>query len=290
MQVSGTKDVKYILLQSINPGAPNGGSGTQYFVGSFDGKNFKLDPSFEKGIAGGKGIWLDFGRDNYAGVTWSDIPKEDGRRLFMGWMSNWDYAQVVPTEKWRSAMTLPRTLELVKKDHKYQLISKPVETLKKIRKTTMELSPTKVENTYPLPVSNGINLSQCELNFAVSLPLMKAKEFGILLENEVGESYRFGYRKSTKHFFCEREVTKNNDFSPKFAHKREMAARTTLDPIIEFQIFIDRSSIEIFADNGETVLTEIFFPSKPFNQIKLFSKGGDAVFTNFKVYGLKRIW
>lgn len=290
MKVKGTDEVKYVLLQSINPGAPNGGSGTQYFVGDFNGKEFTLDPNFKKSLTKEDGIWLDYGRDNYAGVTWSDIPKDDGRRLFMGWMSNWDYAQVVPSEKWRSAMTLPRSLELVKKGLNYRLLSKPVAELEKNRQSTMGVSPTTVKDKYALPMANGLNPTQCELEFSVSLATSTADEFGLTLLNEKREMYRFGYRKSSKQFFCKRAATKGNLFSPKFAHDQEMALRKDKDPIIEFRIFIDRSSIEVFTDDGEVVLTEIFFPSEPFTEIELFSNGGEAVFTNFKAHGVEKIW
>jgi fructan beta-fructosidase len=88
MKVGNTAQTKWVLLLNINPGGPNGGSGTQYFVGSFDGKSFHLDDTFARAVANEKAVWLDYGRDNYAGVTWSDVPEADGRRLFMGWMSN----------------------------------------------------------------------------------------------------------------------------------------------------------------------------------------------------------
>jgi len=100
-----------------------------HFVGNFDGKNFTLDASFAERLQQDSAVWLDYGRDNYAGVTWSDVPVSDGRRLFMGWMSNWDYAQVVPTENWRSAMTLARNLVLKKTYLGYQLFSEPVKEL-----------------------------------------------------------------------------------------------------------------------------------------------------------------
>ena len=114
------------MLISINPGAPQGGSGTQYLIGEFDGKTFKPDDEIIR--------WIDYGADNYAGVTFSDIPKEDGRRIFIGWMSNWDYAQKVPTFSWRSAMTIPRELLLRKNSTGYFVQSKPVNELKSLLK------------------------------------------------------------------------------------------------------------------------------------------------------------
>lgn len=113
MQVENSEEIKWVLIQSINPGGYNGGSGTQYFVGDFNGKEFKVDASMEN-LPEKHDHWIDYGKDNYAGVTWSNIPQSDGRKLFIGWMSNWLYAQEVPTETWRSAMTLTRELRLKK--------------------------------------------------------------------------------------------------------------------------------------------------------------------------------
>ncbi|MBK5192391.1 MAG: glycoside hydrolase family 32 protein, partial [Flavobacteriaceae bacterium] len=97
MKVENSDEVKWILIQSLNPGGYNGGSGTQYFVGDFDGKKFKLDKSMQD-LGGKHNFWIDYGKDNYAGVTWSNIPDSDGGTLFMGWMSNWLYGQEVPGE------------------------------------------------------------------------------------------------------------------------------------------------------------------------------------------------
>ena len=90
LKVEGKEGIQMGHVVSINPGGPNGGSATQYFIGEFDGHKFRTESSDTK--------WMDYGKDNYAGVTWSDIPEQDGRRLFIGWMSNWQYAQIVPTE------------------------------------------------------------------------------------------------------------------------------------------------------------------------------------------------
>ena len=132
LEVEETGETKWVMLVSLNPGGPNGGSATMYFVGDFDGRSFNLDDSMSDEVSDNQALWLDYGADNYAGVTWSDIPKEDGRRIFIGWMSNWNYAQVVPTEKWRSAMTIPRELTLHKGNSGYRLYSVPVEELKKL--------------------------------------------------------------------------------------------------------------------------------------------------------------
>ena len=110
MVVQGTDEIKWVLLVSINPGGPNGGSATQYFVGDFDGKTFRLIHLLNNDLKDEKSLWIDYGKDNYAGVTWANIPDTDGRKLFFGWMSNWQYAQKVPTETWRSAMTTAKRI------------------------------------------------------------------------------------------------------------------------------------------------------------------------------------
>lgn len=108
LTVTGTSSSKWVMLVSINPGGPNGGSVTQYFTGEFDGHKFIPDDIAAK--------WMDMGTDNYAGVTWSGIPEQDGRKILIGWMSNWNYATVVPSSLWRSAMTIPRELTLYEMD------------------------------------------------------------------------------------------------------------------------------------------------------------------------------
>src|SRR5688572_16694475 len=134
-------NAKWVLFVSINPGGPQGGSATQYFVGEFNGQKFMPQDTVTR--------WIDHGADNYAGVTWSDVPASDGRRLFLGWMSNWQYGQAVPSKTWRSAMTLPREVTLIKKKNAYELKFAPVRELSKIEGNSQRFSgSTKMD--YPL--------------------------------------------------------------------------------------------------------------------------------------------
>ena len=290
MAVEGSDETKWVLLQSLNPGSPNGGSGTQYFVGSFDGKNFTLDKNFEKEVTDGKAVWLDYGRDNYAGVTWSDIPKEDGRRIFIGWMSNWDYAQVVPTEIWRSATTLARTLILKKWKDSYRVYSQPVSELTALRKDTIQLPTAIIATTQDLTNSQIFNPSQSELELEFDLENTKAKRFGIQLSNSKGEVYRMGFDVTQNQFFSDRTQAGQHGFSEKFATKTHIAPRLIDDSILKLQLFIDAAAIEVYADNGATILTEIFFPTEDFNQLSLFAEEGAASLKNGNIYALKRIW
>src|SRR5262245_5241109 len=124
-------DRRWVLIVNVGSGAPAGGSGCQYFVGDFDGRAFTAEAAGGKGK--GAAQWADWGRDFYAAVSWSDVPKDDGRRLWLGWMSNWEYANDVPTSPWRSAMSVPRDLSLRKNDGGWLLVQRPVEELERLR-------------------------------------------------------------------------------------------------------------------------------------------------------------
>ncbi len=169
MDVNGEE--KWVLLVSINPGGPNGGSATQYFVGEFDGN------SFHNENPGTEPLWIDHGKDNYAGVTWSDIPEKDGRRIFMGWMSNWQYANQVPTERWRSAMTLPRELILDREGEGYLLRSIPVNETEKLREAQIKLEPGQIGDRFsdhagPV-IEEGYPLYEIDLVFEYDTPVQE---------------------------------------------------------------------------------------------------------------------
>lgn len=288
MSVEGTEETKWVLLQSINPGSPNGGSGTQYFVGDFDGKNFILDKKFEKDVLDEKAVWLDYGRDNYAGVTWSDVPESDGRRLFMGWMSNWDYAQVVPTDTWRSAMTLPRKLTLKNTSKGYRVFSEPVVELKKLQTGSVKLAAT--DFAEKMDLTGDFNAAQSEMVLEFDLEKTDADRFGVELSNSKGELFRVGFDKKTNQFFSDRTKAGKHDFSKKFAVKEHLAPRLGEGSKIKLHLFFDAASVELFADNGATAITDVFFPNEDFSSAKLFSENGKTSLAKGIIYPLGSIW
>jgi len=270
--VKGRGEKKWVLLQSLNPGGPNGGSGTQYFVGDFNGKNFIIDPEFGESVKRDSTIWLDYGRDNYAGVTWSDIPQSDGRRLFMGWMSNWDYAQNVPTESWRSAMTLARNLVLKRTDLGLTLFSEPIKELGKLRKKTDIIKAEKVSEGLSVNLATDKKIvGEIQLHFSV--PESAKTKVIVELSNSKGEKYQLGYDAATNEFFSDRRTAGKKAFSDRFAAKIHRAPRFSKNPTIELQVFFDVASAELFADKGWSVMTDIFFPNEDFNQLKLITDG-----------------
>jgi fructan beta-fructosidase len=273
LQIGG--EDKWILIVNINPGGPNGGSGTQYFIGNFDGKEFINDNPKESIL------WLDYGPDNYAGVTWSNIPEEDGRRVLIGWMSNWAYAQLTPTAEWRSANTLPRVLKLKKTQSGLRLCATPVKELEKLRVVGSDIKLIAgVENKI-----TGLN----EIHMSVSLSESTAEEFGLIFSNSRGEQLVLGYNRQSNQFYSDRSKSGITGFSPEFA-KINYAPRISQDSILSMHLYLDHPSLEMFADGGLSVMTEVFFPSENFNRVTFFQKNGETVIQNCTIYDLNSIW
>lgn len=263
----------WVQLVSINPGGPNGGSATQYFVGNFDGTTFTPFSNSTK--------WIDYGTDNYAGVTWANT---GDRKIFLGWMSNWQYATVVPTDRWRSAMTIPRELKLLKMGNSYYLASEPVKELNVIE--------NKVISFKNINVKDSFNLSKKVKNlpgqYKISFTSDQIKSFSIELSNNLGEQVLIGYNKENNTYYIDRTKSGKIDFEKNFS-KRFAAPRLSANKKINLTLIIDAASVELFADNGLSVMTAIFFPNKPFN--KTVIKSNDAFSINELDYTeLKSIW
>lgn len=271
MVVQGTDEIKWVLLVSINPGGPNGGSATQYFVGDFDGKQFKVDPSFEKDLndSEARSIWIDYGRDNYAGVTWANIPDTDGRKLFVGWMSNWDYANVVPTEKWRSAMTIPREITLVKYGNQYRLKSLPIRELQNYVSKVISEDVISITDETVIAKSPLVDFTKLDIQF--SLSELKNNIYTFILNNSKGESIEFGLNNKEGFFFIDRSKSGKISFSDKFSKGISKAFLKKDLKNLDVRIILDKTSIELFINDGETVMTEIFFNTQPFDSFSLKS-------------------
>lgn len=276
MPVEGTDEEKWVLIQSLNPGAYNGGSGTQYFVGEFDGKEFVPDDSMAD-LGEDHSYWIDFGKDNYAGVTWSNIPEEDGRHIFIGWMSNWQYANEVPTETWRSANTIPRELKLSKEGDTYRISSEPVEELNQFFSQTYEKDIVEVGEEATV-ITSETDLSTAVINFEISN--LQDQRYEFHLSNEAGDTLTFGYSHEKKEFFLDRSKSGLTDFNENFGDKVSTAPRISNSENLKVEMVLDKMSIELFFDNGQTVMTEIVFPAEPYNT---FSAQGDNSFRVEKV-------
>jgi fructan beta-fructosidase len=263
----------WLLIANINPGGPNGGSATQYFVGDFDGKTFTPFNTKTK--------WLDYGPDEYAGITWNNT---DPRKIFFGWMSNWAYGQVVPTQAWRSAMTLPREINLVHVNDDIYVASKAVSELKNIAGKTQE------SNNIIFNDQLYVNLTfkNFQLPCKIEMSLPEAKSFSLNFSNEKNETLVVGYDDAKKQYYINRENSGETDFEKTFSTVRT-APRITDTKNMNLTIVADVSSVEIFADDGLSVMTAICFPSSPFSQLYLKTSGSLTV-NKLSYTPLRSIW
>jgi fructan beta-fructosidase len=238
----------WVLVVNLNPGGPNGGSATQYFVGTFDGHDFTPYQTTTK--------WLDYGPDEYAGITWSNTGE---RKIFLGWMSNWQYANVVPTKTWRSAMTVPRELRLEKVGEQFLIASKPVEELNAITGQAVSLqngTTSRLEGPAKLVLSAGA-----------------ADNVSITLSNNRGQKVVVGYDKASNNYFIDRTVSGKVSFEKGFA-ARHTGPRFSTKAGMSLTLLIDKASVELFADGGLTVMTEIFFPDEDYTTVTV--QGADS--------------
>ncbi len=262
----------WVLIVNINPGGPNGGSATQYFTGKFDGKTFT---PFEP-----KSKWIDFGPDEYAGITWSNT---GDRKVFMGWMSNWQYANKVPTGKWRSAMTIARELKIVKQNDDFFVTSAPVKELKSLETGTVNLTVPDATN-FDLTAKTGKLTGPARLDLTSD----KLAGFNITLSNDAGEKLDLGYDAASKQYFVDRTNSGDVSFEKGFAGKHHVPRFTAADKF-DLTLVIDNASVELFADQGLSVMTEIFFPKSVYSKITIRSTDGFKIKT-LKFSRLKGIW
>ena len=268
---------KWVLFVSINPGGPNGGSATQYFIGNFDGKTFKPDSMAYP-------IWLDYGRDNYAGVTWSNVPTSDGRRLFIGWMSNWDYAQKVPTVNFRNAMTVPRELKLASNGKHLVVANYPVSEFTDLRRDNEKISNITVQNSYTIDKLLNDNQGAYELEFTINVPAA-TNSFAFSLTNKKDENLKFNFDLANEKLSVNRAKSGLIDFAPNFS-TGDINAPLVKKNSYKIRLLIDKASSELFVNNGELVQTNIVFPTEPYNSMK-FEAAGSISVEDINVYNLK---
>ena len=272
--VEGSKEKKWVLICNLNPGGPFGGRAAQYFVGSFDGKKFVNEsPTQTK--------WLDWGKDNYATVTWSNAPA--GRCIALGWMSNWQYANNVPTTQYRSANTLARDLTLYRAGGELYLKSKPSPEIKKARAEEKKISTFEVKGNYEVASLLADNKGAYEIEMTIENKGTSKIDFSLM--NEKGEKVAMYYDVVRKQFVMDRSASGIVGFSRDFPAVTVAPVRNTDQ--IHLRLFIDRSSVEAFGEEGEYVMTNLVFPAEPYNRMVFSSDKGSYIVKSMNVYRLQ---
>ena len=286
---------KWALIVNVNPGCYFGGSATQYFTGNFDGTKFSCDsqPNVTK--------WLDWGKDHYATVCFSNTGE---RTIAVPWMSNWQYCNIVPTKQFRSANALPRELSLYTQDGEIYLSAVPVPEIKTLRKEKKEIPAFTVANDYHIDSLLADNDGAYEL--ALEITVGEAEIMGFNLFNDKGEKVDIYFNLPEKRLVMDRTKSGIVDFGKKsVSHEIEVHDRrktTSINYIDDFalatwapikkenkytlDVFVDKCSVEIFLNGGKVAMTNLIFPSEPYNRMCFYSKGGSFQVDSFKAYRL----
>jgi fructan beta-fructosidase len=247
----------------------------QYFIGNFDGQTFKNDDP-----AGT--LWLDYGPDNYAGTTWNNEP--NNKRIYIGWMNNWEYAERIPTSTWRGAMTLPRELRLVRTAKGIRLAQAPVAAVTQLRQL--------IGTWDALTVSGELILDKVQgrtLEIIAEIEPGTAKRFGLDVHRGSSDWTRIVYNSAQSQMLISRSAkTGNGDipgFSPAFG------APTSIDNNrLRLHIFVDESSVEVFANDGLVAITSQTFVNPQHDGVALFADDGQVKVSHLEIYALADVW
>ncbi len=256
LPVRGTGKEKWMLICNINPGGPFGGSATQYFIGDFDGKTFTCEdePTETK--------WMDYGKDHYAAVTFDNAP--DGRHILMTWMSNWQYANQVPTKQYRSANAIPCDLDLYEYEGETYVGRTPSKELLALRgKPVLKASSAK---------QKMFDAGKGAYEMLVKLKTMESGKSTFVLENKKGEQVSITYDVKARTLSVDRTKSGEDGFSDAF---KAITTAPVHGKLSTLRIFVDRSSVEVVDAEGKTSLTNIVFPTEPYNLLTIQNSGGN---------------
>ncbi len=277
VKVEGTRKLKWVLIVNVNPGGVAGGSAGQYFVGNFDGRKFTSKTTASRGertvaaeeAAPSRYGWLDWGRDYYATVTFAGLPR--GKAVTIGWMNNWDYALIVPTSTWRGSMSLPRRLKLIKTRRAPRLVQRPVGQLASLRRR----ATLKVRRPMPIAGRRSLPVRGDSVRIDATLAAGKADRFGLSVFGNRDAETVIGYDTAAGELFVDRTRSGDVDFSPKFASVEAAPVRLA-DGKIRLTVFLDRASVEVFAQRGRRTITDQVFPPEDADRLGVWAENGSA--------------
>ena len=298
LPVDGNKDnMKWVMIVNINPGCPFGGSATEYFIGDFDGKEFKCDT--DKSIT----KWLDFGKDHYATVCFSNT---GDRIIAVPWMSNWQYANVTPIRQYRGANALPRELSLYTKDGEVYMAANVVKETETLRKSTRSIENVTVESETVIDsITDGIN-SGVELEMDI-VP-GKAQTVGFDIMNAKGEKTKIYLDLKSGRAVMDRTesglIAFGEKAEPHFKENHDRRKTESVNYINDFalgtwaplslcegksyhlNVFVDKCSVELFVDGGRIAMTNLVFPTEVYNSLRFYAEGGKAEIKNLNIHKL----
>lgn len=263
---------KWLLLNSVS-------TTMQYFIGEFDGKNFRSENTNHEILR------PDYGADFYAGITYNNLPA-NVLPVLIGWANNWTYARNIPTDPWRSVMSIPRSLQVTKINGNWMLLEEPVAALKKYRlKQSLQVKAIKFSG------KKQLNVQAQQLEMEIVMDPGRDDSCGVRLAAGEGRYFTIGYAEPSQTLYVDRSNSGDTSFNPEFKNWLLSTVKIPEDNNkIRLHILFDKSIIEVFANDGQIVFTEQLFPGEKNNAIILTSKNGKTVFDSVKLWPLKSAW
>ncbi|MEW1985159.1 glycoside hydrolase family 32 protein [Pseudarthrobacter oxydans] len=282
LPVDGDPDnLKWVLTVNLNPGGPNNGSAGQYFIGDFDGTTFTSATTVTEGPQDparlGEYRWLDWGRDYYAAVSFSDVP--DNRRLMIAWMNNWEYANHIPTTPWRSPMSLAREITLQTNDGNLHLVQQPAADWTALADTELfRLADTTIHDGAQLLAGAAGTIQRIDVTFTPG----SAEEFGLILRGDGLKGTRVGIRPGQATLLVDRRESGHTGFHESFPSIDTAPIQETHESYT-LTIYLDRCSVEVFAQDGQVTMTELIFPAETSTDLAVYAVGGAATINSLQV-------
>ena len=271
-----SSETHWVLKVDVGAGGPFGGSAGMYFLGQFDGEKFIADDA--KLNLSSPAKWLDFGKDFYAAITFANI--SDGRCLWLGWMNNWQYAAQTPTSPWRGAMSIPRTVALKRFSSGLELVQRPVRELEALRGKHYQFTNLQLEAE-----SKTLEVRGDRLEIIAEFKPETASEFGLKVRVGPNNETIVGYNTSSQELFVDRRKSGQMDFSEHFT-SRHSGPLPLENNLVRLHIFIDSCSLEVFGNDGRTLITDLIFPESNADGLELFSSDGSVQLLALDVWAL----
>ncbi len=295
LPIEGTTDTRWVLIINRNPGAPAGGTGVRYLIGEFDGTQF-----VEKESTGEK-LWADYGKDFYATNSFNDMPASDPRKIWIGWTSNWLYAKDEPTVAWRGAQSIPRSLTLryvatplIPKEgtggtptsNELLMAQAPVRELQSLRGKPLQISNTTVQDANSKIAAAGFRTESYEIEAEIEPG--SASEIGFHVLKGDGSQTLVGIVPASNTLFVDRTNSGDVFFSDAFPGRFSTTLHDTKR--VKLHIFVDRSIVEVFANDGEKVMTDRAYPPQDSWQIEMYANGGAGKIVSLTIWPMSSIW
>jgi fructan beta-fructosidase len=279
LPIEGSDEKKWVLIINRNPGAPAGGTGVRYVIGNFDGADFTSE------VPDTPALWADWGKDFYATNTWKDAPPSDGR-VWIGWFSNWQYANVEPTVLWRGAQSIPRTLTLRRYADGLRLVQRPVRELESLRHEKFRIVNASVAEANQKIRETGTKGEVYEIE--AEFRRGSVDDIGFRLRKSKDAETLVGFDATRNEVYVDRAHSGEVSFSKDFSGRH--AATIERNASIKLRVFVDRSSVEVFANDGERVISERMYPPPGSDGIELYQKGAGGKIVFLTIWQLSSIW